>query len=79
MPFSVKVWHIKGCFSLDVDTSQVGFHVEYSGGSNPGEPDCPGGLQTRVIFVCDKEAQWTDKDVSDYIELERDPCYVSTL
>lgn len=63
---------------VDVDANQVGFHVEYSHGSNPGDPDCPGGMQSRIVFVCDKDATWEYKDdITSYIEIERDPCYVS--
>ena len=61
----------------DVDTDQVGFHVVYSGGSNPGEPDCTAGLQTRVIFVCNKDAKWQNEDVTFYTEVEKENCFVS--
>ena len=49
----------------------------YSGGSNPGDPDCTAGLSTRIVFVCNKDAQWINDDITFYIEIERDPCFVS--
>ena len=63
--------------SADVDVIEVGFHVMYSGGSNPGTPDCTAGLQTRVVFVCNKNAKWDKDDVTFYIEIERETCFVS--
>ena len=63
--------------STDVDTDQVGFHVQYSKGSNPGDPDCTSGLQTRVIFVCNKDAKWENEDITYYLEIERETCVVS--
>ena len=41
---------------------------------------CKDGLQTEVIFVCDKTSQWNGQDISDYIQLVYhhgdDPCMV---
>ena len=63
----------------DVDTDQVGFHALYSFGSNPGDPDCTSGITTRVVFVCNKDAQWNNRDVTYYIEVEKETCFVSLL
>ena len=51
--------------------------MQYSGGSNPGDPDCTSGLQTRVIFVCNKDAKWENEDITYYIEIEKETCFVS--
>jgi hypothetical protein len=66
-------------FYENVDTDQVGFHVQYSGGSNPGDPDCTSGLQTRVIFVCNKDAKWENEDITYYIEIEKETCFYNII
>ena len=69
----------KSFLLTDVDTDQVGFHVTYTRGSNPGNPDCTSGLHTRVIFVCNKDAKWQSEDITSYIEIERETCFVSLM
>ena len=51
--------------------------MSYSKGSNPGDPNCADGLNTRVMFVCDKNAVWTNEDVTLYTETEHEGCNVS--
>ena len=51
--------------------------MSYSKGSNPGDPNCADGLNTRVIFVCNKNAVWTNEDVTLYTETEHEGCNVS--
>ena len=62
---------------IDVDKKQVGFHVQYTGGSNPGSPNCTSGIQTRVIFVCNQTAKWQKEDVTGNMEVEEESCSVS--
>ncbi|CAI8030528.1 Chondroitin sulfate synthase 3 [Geodia barretti] len=66
-------------FYENVDFDQVGFHVLYSDGSNPGDPDCTAGIQTRVIFVCNKDAQWTNRDVTFHVEVEKETCFFNIV
>ncbi|CAI8030531.1 hypothetical protein GBAR_LOCUS17302 [Geodia barretti] len=66
-------------FYKNVDFDQVGFHVTYSDGSNPGDPDCTAGIQTRVIFVCNKDAQWINRDVTFYIEVDKETCFFNIV
>jgi hypothetical protein len=66
-------------FYENVDFDQVGFHVLYSDGSNPGDPDCTAGIQTRVIFVCNKDAQWINRDVTFYIEVDKETCFFNIV
>jgi len=67
------------CLSSDVNTDQVGFHVMYSKGSKPEDLNCTEGLSTRVIFVCNKDAVWTNEDVTFYTETEHEGCSVSSF
>jgi hypothetical protein len=66
-------------FYENVDIDLVGFHVIYTGGSNPEEPDCPNGMQTRVVFVCDKAAKWVNEDITYYIEVEKETCFFNII
>lgn len=67
--------------SITSDDEESGFRMRIENGTKPENGTvCKNGLQTEVIFVCDKTKQWNGQDISDNIQLVYhhgdDPCMV---